>query len=136
MLTCSKCGSEKEPSEFYRDRTKPSGYGNWCKDCEKEYSKQPHRKEVDREKSRRYRSENPRRRSIQDKARAAGITREEYLLLESDPCTYCGGAAELVDHIVALSKGGKNGIENLTSACDPCNRSKGSQPLLLFLLGE
>lgn len=34
-----------------------------------------------------------------------------------------------VDHVVPLSRGGSNGIENIALACMPCNRSKGSKSL-------
>lgn len=41
-------------------------------------------------------------------------------------CTYCGDAASTLecDHIIPLSQGGSNDLENLTTACMRCNRSK------------
>lgn len=48
-------------------------------------------------------------------------------------CTYChahGGRLEC-DHIHPLSRGGSNELDNLTTACQPCNRSKHAK-----LLGE
>src|SRR5262249_12033016 len=56
-------------------------------------------------------------------------------------CTYCGSEKQLEgDHIVPLSRGGSNAFANLpasgfgksktwTSACRPCNLSKGSKTL-------
>jgi hypothetical protein len=46
-------------------------------------------------------------------------------------CQYCGlaGIALECDHIVPISRGGSNDIENLTTACMRCNRSKGSKTL-------
>lgn len=45
-------------------------------------------------------------------------------------CVYCGSAGTLeVDHIKPVSKGGSHQIENLATACFPCNRSKGAKTL-------
>jgi hypothetical protein len=37
---CSKCGIEKELSEFYKNKTRKDGYHNWCKKCHDEHEKQ------------------------------------------------------------------------------------------------
>jgi integrase len=42
-------------------------------------------------------------------------------------CAYCGGAAEQVDHVWPLSRGGSHGAQNLVAACRRCNASKGSE---------
>ena len=43
-------------------------------------------------------------------------------------CQYCGAQPPsivlVVDHIHPVSKGGTNEIENLTTACEPCNQGK------------
>ena len=40
-------------------------------------------------------------------------------------CAYCGKRAALErDHVVPLSRGGGDYIENIVPACTPCNRSK------------
>lgn len=47
-------------------------------------------------------------------------------------CVYCGAgpAAKLrVDHVYPASKGGRNDLENLVTACDRCNSGKGATPL-------
>ena len=42
-------------------------------------------------------------------------------------CTYCGEEAALtMDHVVPVSRGGTNWIDNLVPACGPCNFSKGT----------
>lgn len=50
-------------------------------------------------------------------------------------CVYCGDplpkSNATMDHVVPLSRGGSNGIENIVPACRPCNASKGNR-----LLGE
>lgn len=50
----------------------------------------------------------------------------EWIKAWVDPvCTYCGGEAETVDHKHPRAMGGTNHRENLTPACNRCNRRKG-----------
>lgn len=48
-------------------------------------------------------------------------------------CQYCGahppGALLHIDHIEAVANGGLNDIDNLITACEPCNLGKGARPL-------
>lgn len=46
-------------------------------------------------------------------------------------CVYCGahGVRLECDHRVALYHGGSNEIDNLSTACRPCNRRKGRKRL-------
>lgn len=37
LLRCSRCNEMKPSSLFNRDNSRPSGYGNKCKPCQKEY---------------------------------------------------------------------------------------------------
>jgi hypothetical protein len=53
--------------------------------------------------------------------------------LAHDICAYCGGRAEVKDHIVPRSGGGPNHWENYTAACSMCNGRKGQRSLLAFL---
>lgn len=53
-------------------------------------------------------------------------------VLLGDPCSYCGGKAEAVDHIVALSRGGDNDWTNLTAACRSCNSRKATKKMLFM----
>lgn len=55
-------------------------------------------------------------------------------ILRCDPCCYCGKAMKHIDHIDPVAHGGRNHWENLTAACQPCNRSKSDKPLLRVLL--
>ncbi|MGI4813213.1 MAG: HNH endonuclease [Janthinobacterium lividum] len=57
--------------------------------------------------------------------RAAVFARDGYR------CTYCGCADQKLecDHIIAFSSGGSSDMSNLTTACGPCNRSKGARLL-------
>ena len=51
-------------------------------------------------------------------------------------CFYCGKAppqTELqIDHIIPVSKGGTNSVENLVTACAECNRGKGTRKLAKY----
>ncbi len=55
-------------------------------------------------------------------------------ILYHDPCSYCGGPMEAVDHIEPLSTGGNHSSDNLTASCGSCNSSKYNKSLLLYLL--
>lgn len=45
-------------------------------------------------------------------------------VLSSGPCAYCGGPAEVVDHIIPVSRGGTKFRHNLAPACRRCNTDK------------
>lgn len=49
-------------------------------------------------------------------------------------CVYCGNAATTADHVVPISRGGSNSIENIAPACRPCNSSKNDTSLLAWLV--
>ena len=55
-------------------------------------------------------------------------------ILRGDPCSYCDGSCEQIDHIVPFDTGGELKPENTTAACASCNHRKCHTPLLLFLL--
>ena len=49
----------------------------------------------------------------------------EYVLAREPVCRICNNAAaEEVDHIIPLFKGGNNSIENLQPICKPCHIDK------------
>jgi len=55
--------------------------------------------------------------------------RFEVLKRDNFTCTYCGKTVKddvklHIDHIIPLSRGGSNNPNNLTTACDKCNRGK------------
>jgi 5-methylcytosine-specific restriction endonuclease McrA len=64
----------------------------------------------------------------------ADVTDAYARVLAGDPCSYCRQAAEHVDHIVAISRGGDHAWDNLTASCSRCNRVKYNATLLAFLL--
>lgn len=54
-------------------------------------------------------------------------------MVKSDPCSYCGGEANALDHVVPKSEGGDDGWGNRTATCRECNSAKGTLPLLVAL---
>jgi 5-methylcytosine-specific restriction endonuclease McrA len=69
--------------------------------------------------------------------RVAGLrdSQEWIAILRGDLCSYCfENPVEVTDHILAASEGGTHTWENFTGACFACNSSKGTKPLLIWLL--
>lgn len=46
------------------------------------------------------------------------------LARDNHVCAYCGGEAEIADHVIPTSKGGKGDPDNLVAACWSCNSRK------------
>jgi len=71
--------------------------------------------------------ETPKRQAISKKLRF------EVFKKNSFKCIYCGRSAPdvllEVDHIIPVSKGGKNDLFNLVTSCFDCNRGKGKKKL-------
>lgn len=90
----------------------------------------------DRTILRKWRRENPekvlaqysKRRALKLSAKGS-FTGEEFKALcefYGNCCLCCGGNKPLtVDHVIPLSKGGRNSIENIQPLCGSCNSSKG-----------
>jgi hypothetical protein len=55
-------------------------------------------------------------------------------ILRGDPCSYCGGPMDLVEHIHTRSTGGTNTWDNVTAGCTSCNGMKRNKSLLHALL--
>jgi 5-methylcytosine-specific restriction endonuclease McrA len=57
--------------------------------------------------------------------------RQEVFQRDGYLCQYCGETRDLTcDHIMPLIRGGSNELDNLTTACRPCNSSKGDKTLV------
>lgn len=66
----------------------------------------------------------------------AGYELREYLLEKwARRCAYCGkeNVPLQIEHMVARAKGGSDRASNLTLACEPCNKAKGTQDIAVFL---
>lgn len=50
------------------------------------------------------------------------------LVLDAGICAHCGTSESLsVDHVIPISRGGTNDLENLQCLCRPCNSRKGAR---------
>jgi 5-methylcytosine-specific restriction endonuclease McrA len=89
-------------------------------------------------RQRRWRAENPEKTALHNFQSRWGCldadSQDYYDIVIDDPCSYCGGPTNTVDHIIARSKGGSNEWENFTGACNSCNSRKHNHSLLLSLL--
>lgn len=55
MKKCLKCGLEKSEDNFWKDKKSKDGFRYWCKDCDKEYLKEYHKKSSHRKYLKEYR---------------------------------------------------------------------------------
>jgi 5-methylcytosine-specific restriction endonuclease McrA len=65
-----------------------------------------------------------------------GYEVREYLLEKwGRKCAYCSAENTplQIEHIHPKAKGGSNAVSNLTLACDPCNKKKGTLDIAVFL---
>ena len=64
--------------------------------------------------------------------------RKKVLNRDGQKCRYCGVDADCVDHVLPFSRGGRTAIDNLVSACQPCNSKKYNHTLeeIGMTLGE
>lgn len=109
----------------------PELHRRYCRD---QYARDP---EKSKAKSRDWMARNPDRhrltqRATEQRRRARGsdFDKDYAAILIGDPCAYCGGPADSIDHLEPVSKGGPGGWPNLTAACRSCNASKGNRSLL------
>jgi hypothetical protein len=60
-------------------------------------------------------------------------TRFDVLECDGFRCRYCGATSEdaklVVDHVIPVVEGGTNDLDNLVTACHPCNAGKGKRVL-------
>ena len=62
----------------------------------------------------------------------SAVLKENKLLMnQSHECAYCGATGQLHwEHIIPLSRGGPDNIDNIVLACPPCNLSKGAADVI------
>jgi 5-methylcytosine-specific restriction endonuclease McrA len=77
------------------------------------------------------------RRAIKKKAELNPASIKQFIVgvrsMQAVACFWCkdkiAGKDCHIDHIIALSRGGKHAVENLCVSCEPCNLSKGPKSL-------
>lgn len=50
--------------------------------------------------------------------------RARILLRDGGRCAYCGGVAQVVDHVLNRARGGSDDEGNLVACCSACNKKK------------
>ena len=54
------------------------------------------------------------------------FTKKNVMIRDRHLCVYCRSKNDLtIDHVIPVSRGGKNSFENCVTACRPCNNKKG-----------
>ena len=141
---CSKCGIEKSPDAFYKNKSTNDGFSYWCKKCTKHYAdghrdhyKNYHEthKDAGKIKKKEWKANNIERVRIYRQRRRAKkrdlpytLTIEQWEAITlhfNHRCAYCGKSEELTqDHFVAMSRNGEYTHNNIVPACKRCNFSK------------
>ncbi|MFD0827099.1 HNH endonuclease [Neobacillus sp. M.A.Huq-85] len=132
MRICRICGIEKELTLMEIDSRHKSKYTNRCRQC---------KHDSDDKASRAYRS-------LKGRSSKLGIpmevTAKEIRLLFGmfdGKCAYCSKRPEKehnlhLEHICALSEGGRNTLANLLPACARCNISKSNKPIVTYFFDK
>lgn len=144
---CKDCGEIKPLSEYYKHPGMKEGHLNSRKECKKGYQhSRPYNKEYESKRNKtgkrkeflatnlkRWRRENPQKMAVQLARRRArkleaegDFTVEEFEALcekYGNMCLRCGDRDVLLtpDHVVPLSLGGSNLLENIQPLCGNCN---------------
>lgn len=140
-MICTKCGETKPPSEYYRRyryckacaRRQMAAYASANRERVAEYK--AGWLKANRERSRATRAAlspeqkwaNLHRIRMARAGVPVGHTAAEWfavVALCDGRCVYCGEPATTQDHVIPLSRGGDDGIENVVPACRSCNSSK------------
>jgi len=129
MKDCNKCNEKKPLTEFYKDKSKNTGYRNECKSCKKMYAKGFRQTEEykiwKRANSKAYYHkvykhdpEYKNREKARRIKREYGITLEDYEKHLGSPCDICGDDSLHLDHCheTGLVRGG---------LCARCNHMLG-----------
>jgi len=133
---CNKCSAWKPLTKFCRKTDCTGGRRNICTTCEGRLQYANHRlKCIDQ--ARKYQLRHPDKAKIIRAAsrirrlewlKTGKITASEWrqcLIAHNFRCVYCGSDEKIeMDHVIPLSRGGPNRIENIAPACRRCNLSK------------
>ena len=139
---CAACQQDTLASEFYRNQAARDGLSTNCKPCSRAkalawYYANPERA---REREAATAAEDARRRRAKLRSvTVVDFTGEQLLARLSmfSGCWICGGAADCVDHVKPLAKGGAHMLSNLRPACRACNGGKAARwPFALSGVGR
>lgn len=129
---CSKCKRYKQAISRYfgKNKAKPDGLQSECRICKRKTDSESDKKHRVRKNTTDRRNKHIRRAILKTKQ---AYTLQEWEALKekyNHTCLRCGKKEPeiklTVDHILAVSKGGSNSIDNIQPLCGSCNSSKGS----------
>lgn len=62
--------------------------------------------------------------AISDRTQLSSAMRSYVEIRDNNRCVYCGETATEIDHVLPVSKGGRNFRGNLVACCNRCNTEK------------
>lgn len=133
MKICSKCHVRKPLTDFHQDRKAKDGLRAECKPCRSMTRANPITKSKQAVSRIKYRVQNAGR-DIENTLTSYEVA----MILDEGSCMYCQApleyTASTIDHVLPLSRGGRNTFDNLACACSKCNTAKRDTPAILFML--
>lgn len=148
---CFRClrTFDLNPDNWHKDRTRPDGWDNKCKECKADYRRSLYERNAESEKalSRKWRQDNPDGARAQHTLRRARkfdngpteiINFSEVYHRDFGICGLCYAKVDInvpypdpgygtIDHIIPLSKGGPHTYDNVQLAHFVCNSRKGNK---------
>lgn len=148
MKICSGCSKEKKDSEFYKDKSRPSGLTYRCKVCIKEARGDKYKcassprnlsakaRENESIRKKKYKKDHPdvvaasnRKTYVMRKELSIECTNAEVkqFMAENLYCVQCGSTEDLtLDHIIPVSWGilSRHALDNFQTLCNSCNGTK------------
>ena len=138
---CTGCGRKLEANSdnFHRQKNGRYGYTSKCKDCknaqiadwcqrnpDKSRAQKMRWKKLNYDKYLQVKRDGERRRKYSLKSGKINVEDWKNMLDEcGGACLHCGSTQDITqDHIIPLSKGGQNVIENIQPLCRSCNSKK------------
>lgn len=144
---CFKCGKEKTLDKFLVNKKCSRGHERKCKECAREdkvlkFTFEPEKEKKYKQQKKEWYENNKElcferaNASIHKRRKWAQLNGRNYLTAEqirevksTGMCYYCKGTFNKlsIDHVIPLSKGGENTLENIVAACLECNKRKNAK---------
>jgi 5-methylcytosine-specific restriction endonuclease McrA len=139
--TCTSCKKvlEATPANFHKQKNGRYGFTSKCKPCknleiaewtrknpEMSRAQKMRWKALNYEKYLQIKRDDQRRRKYRLRSGKVGVEEWKKMLAEYNfSCAHCGSQDDITqDHIIPLSRGGANLIENIQPLCRSCNSRK------------